>query len=52
MLLEDGNVSYIYSVNYEIEILKAIIEKLAPQGIVYVINPAFVLGLQIREDRN
>jgi hypothetical protein len=50
--LVDGNVSYIYSVNYEMEILKAIIEKLAPQGIVYVINPAFVLGLQIREDRN
>lgn len=48
----DGDVSYIYSVNYEMPILTGIIHKLEAQGLVYVINPAFVSGLQIRKDRN
>jgi hypothetical protein len=49
----DGIVSYIYTVNYEMQILRGIIRKLdSQQGLVYVINPAFIPGLQIREDRN
>jgi hypothetical protein len=49
----DGIVSYIYTVNYEMQILRGIIRKLDSQrGLVYVINPAFIPGLQIREDRN
>jgi hypothetical protein len=48
----DGSVSYIYNVNYEMPILKGIIKKLEKDGLVYVVNPAFVPGLQIREDRN
>jgi hypothetical protein len=45
----DGTVTYIYSVNYEMPILMGIIRKLEAQGLVYVVNPAFVPGLQIRE---
>jgi len=48
----DGSVTYIYSVNYEMPILMGIIHKLESEGLIYVINPAFALGLQIREDRN
>jgi hypothetical protein len=47
----DGAVTYIYNVNYEMPILRGIIRKLEENGMVYVINPAFVRGLQIREDR-
>jgi hypothetical protein len=48
----DGAVTYIYNVNYEMPILRGIIRKLQDEGLVYVVNPAFVPGLQIREDRN
>jgi hypothetical protein len=48
----DGTVTYIYNVNYEMPILKGIIRKLQENGLVYVVNPAFVPGLQVREDRN
>jgi hypothetical protein len=48
----DGTVTYIYSLNYEMAILTGIIRKLQGAGFVYVINPAFVPGLQIREDRS
>lgn len=48
----DGAVTYIYNVNYEMPILRGIIRKLEESGTVYVINPAFVRGLQIREDRS
>lgn len=48
----DGTVTYIYNVNYEMPILKGIIRKLEEEGLVYVVNPAFVPGLQIREDEN
>lgn len=48
----DGAVTYIYNVNYEMPLLKGIIRKLQEHGLVYVVNPAFVSGLQIREDRN
>jgi hypothetical protein len=47
----DGAVTYIYSVNYEMQVLKGIVQKLQSHGLVYVVNPAFVPGLQIREDR-
>jgi len=47
----DGAATYIYNVNYEMPILKGIIRKLEEEGLVYVVNPAFVPGLQIREDR-
>jgi hypothetical protein len=33
------------------QILMGIIRKLEAQGLVYVVNPAFVPGLQIREGR-
>ena len=48
----DGTATYIYSVNYEMPILKGVIRKLEAEGLVYVINPAFVPGLQIREARS
>jgi hypothetical protein len=48
----DGEVTYIYNVNYEMPILKGIINKLEDDGLVYFVNPAFVPGLQIREDRH
>ena len=48
----DGSVTYIYSVNYEIQTLSGIIRKLESEGLVYVINPAFLSGLQIRADHN
>jgi hypothetical protein len=38
----DGAVTYIYNVNYEMPILKGIIRKLEEEGLVYVVNPAFV----------
>jgi hypothetical protein len=47
----DGTVTYIYTVNYEMQILSGIIQKLESHGLVYVVNPAFVPGLQIHEDR-
>ncbi len=47
----DGSVTYIYNVNYEMPILKGIMRKLTDEGLVFVVNPAFVPGLQIREDR-
>ncbi|MDP9159605.1 MAG: hypothetical protein M3O09_05175 [Acidobacteriota bacterium] len=47
----DGTVTYIYTVNYEMSILAGIICKLEGEGLVYIVNPAFVPGLQIRESR-
>src|SRR5438874_311242 len=38
----DDAVTYIYSVNYEMQILMGIIRKLEAEGLVYVVNPAFV----------
>jgi hypothetical protein len=48
---EDGSIAYIHTVNYSMPILRGIIRKLETQGVVYVINLAFVSALQIREDR-
>ena len=46
----DGNIVYIYSVNYEMPILRGIIRKQQASGVVYFVNPAFVPGLHMRED--
>jgi hypothetical protein len=48
----DGSVTYIYNVNYEMPILIGIIRKLEPDGLVYLINPAFAPGLQLQGERN
>lgn len=48
----DGSVTYIYNVNYEMPILIGIIRKLEPDGLVYLINPAFAPGLQLQCERN
>ena len=45
----DGTVTYIYDVNYDMPILHGIIRKIQEIGLVFVVNPAFVQGLQIRE---
>ena len=41
-------VTFIYSVNYDIKRLKAIIGKLAETGVTYVINPAFEAALEVK----
>lgn len=48
----DGSVTYIYNVNYEMPILTGIIRKLEPQGLAYLVNPAFVPGLELRSERS
>jgi len=42
-----GEVDYIYTVNYDMKMLNAIIMKLRDTGLVYCINPAFWSGLQV-----
>ena len=42
-----GEVDYIYTVNYDMKMLNAIITKLRDTGLVYCINPAFWSGLQV-----
>ena len=44
----NGEVTFIYSVNYDIKRLKAIIGKLAETGVIYVINPAFEAALEVK----
>jgi len=49
---EEGNVEYIYSVNYDIRLLKGRIRRAAeraPERAMFAINPAFWPGLGIRE---
>ncbi len=43
----NGDVTFIYSVNYDMTRLKGIIRKLSESGIVYVINPAFGVALEV-----
>jgi hypothetical protein len=43
----DGATTYIYTVNYDMPILKAIMRKQESDGLVFVVNPAFVPGLQM-----
>src|SRR5262245_38645174 len=51
---EDGNVEYIYSVNYDMRLMKGRMKRAterAPERALYAINPAFWPGLGIREIR-
>jgi hypothetical protein len=48
LLREDGNVTYIYHVNYEMRKLIALKDKAPKNEIVYTINPAFWAGLDIK----
>lgn len=43
----NGEITYIYSVNYDMNLLKGIVRKLETTGLVYAINPAFWTGLEI-----
>jgi hypothetical protein len=43
----DGEITYIYSVNYDLNLLKGIVRKLENTGLVCAINPAFWTGLDI-----
>ena len=42
-----GEIDYIYTVNYDMKMLNAIVIKLRDTGLVYCINPAFWSGLQV-----
>ena len=42
----NGDVTYIYSVNYDMARLRGIVTKLDETGLVYVLNPAFVAALE------
>jgi hypothetical protein len=46
---EEGNPTYIYSVRYDMKRMKALMEKRAHNGLVYLINPAFWKGLEIKK---
>ncbi|MPZ18216.1 MAG: hypothetical protein GEV06_09925 [Luteitalea sp.] len=43
----DGEVTYIYSVSYDLHRLLAVRQRLKESGLVYAINPAFVAGLDV-----
>ena len=45
----NGDTTFIYSVNYDMKRFEAIIGKLASEGLVYVINPAFGAALEVSE---
>ena len=49
----DGDVRFIYSFNYSMQVLRGSHNKLIASGILYVINPAFIsaLGVQQNEQR-
>ena len=44
----NGDVTFIYSVNYDMKRLKGIISKLSETGVMYVINPAFGAALEVK----
>jgi hypothetical protein len=46
---EDGNPTYIYSVRYDMKRMKALMEKRTHNGLVYLINPAFWRGLEVKK---
>ena len=48
MVRLDGDVSYIYSVNYDMARLRGIISKLSETGLVYAVNPGFAAALESR----
>ncbi len=43
----DGEAAFIYSVNYDMKRLKALIKKNEVGGLTYIVNPAFWKGLEI-----
>ena len=46
----DGDVAYIYSVNYDIKRLKALSSKKPADSATFFVNPAFWAGLEIKHD--
>ena len=42
-----GEVDYIYTLNYDMNMLQATVRKLRETGLVYAINPAFWSGLRV-----
>lgn len=46
---EDGNPTYIYSVRYDMKRMKALMEKRDHNGLVYLVNPAFWKGLEVKK---
>ena len=44
----NGDLTFIYSVNYDMKRLKGIISKLSETGVMYVINPAFGAALEVK----
>ena len=44
----NGDVTFIYSVNYDMKRLTGIIRKLSETGVMYVINPAFGAALEVK----
>ena len=48
ILRDDGNTTYIYDVNYEMRKLVPLKNKRPESDLVYCINPAFWLGLDIK----
>ena len=47
LVRQNGDVAYIYSVNYDVGRLRGIEQQLRKTGLVYQVNPAFVEGLEI-----
>ena len=45
---EQGEVTFIHNVNYDMHMLKGIARKLSSRGLVYYVNPAFWAALDIR----
>jgi hypothetical protein len=48
----DGDPIYIYTVRYDMKRLKALLKKHEDEGFVYLINPAFWKGLEIKAKSN
>jgi hypothetical protein len=47
VMRQDGDVAFIYSINYDMKRLKALIQLVPPDQRAFCINPAFWLGLEI-----
>ena len=47
LVRSNGEVAYIYNVNYDFGRLRGLERQLRKTGLVYQINPAFVEGLEI-----
>ncbi len=44
----NGDIAFIYSVNYDMKILRGIIRKLGDTTVTYAINPAFGAALDVQ----